>query len=252
MSLRLPVGWYEAGVSSRYGRTEVCLSDAQAGAPCDLRVVVLDQMQSGLSVDNYGGLFAREMGCRPVTAEEITTSYTVRTVGGRSADYRAFTQTCQREYHLEQWTIPTWPAIQIASTDEQPEIAADVHAIVASASFSEPDSGHRVIDHGLLAGHSVNNDRTHLALNRTVWVAGGPNNGHDVDGNPTTYDYTLAPNVRITDHGTLCGDVSDPGTAHTCSLATVLSRIDAHKTGLVSLDFDQSGTVIAINGDYRP
>jgi hypothetical protein len=251
MSLRLPVGWYEASVNTRNGRTEACLSDAQAGAPCDLRVVVLNQPDSRLSVDHYGGLFARELGCRPITAEEVTTSYTVRTVGGRSADYRAFTQTCGRDYHLEQWTIPTWPAIQIASTDEQPEIAADVHAIVASASFSRPDSGHRVIDHGLLAGHSTKDGRTHIALNRTIWVAGGPNNGHDVDGIATTYDYTLAADVRITSHGSLCDNSGDP-TAHSCSLATVLSRIDAHATGPVSLDFDQSGTVIAINGDYRP
>jgi hypothetical protein len=252
MTLRLPTGWYASSLNTRYGRTEACLVDAQPGARCDLSVVVLNEPAADLSVDSYGALFAREMGCRPVTGPGSTTSYGVRKVGGRSADYRAFTQTCGRDYHYEQWTIPTWPAIQIASTDEQPELAADVHTIVASASFSDADSGRRVIDHGLLAGHSTRDGRTHIALNRTVWVAGGPNNGHDVDDNLTTYDYPLAAGVRIIDSGTLCGDVANPTGTRSCSLATVLTRIDGQQTGQVNLDFDRSGTVVAIRGEYRP
>jgi hypothetical protein len=261
LALSLPAGWTADAPQRQAGTTRVCLVGRGGPAGCQLWVAALTSIPASgnLSVDGYGGLLGVEMevcatgpaaGSGPAPT---TTAYAVRTLGGRPAEYRAYAKTCGRPYRAEQWTVPTWPVVQISRPDLPPALVADVHAIVASAHFTEPDSGLRMTDEGLLAAHSTDRSGVvHIRLDRTVRVYGGADNGRDEDSNPTTYDYRLSPGVQVRDSGTLCADTTLPPPGRTCPLSTVLQRSEAGRTGIVHLDFDRSGVVVRINGEYRP
>lgn len=260
LTLSLPGNWHEANPQTGSGRTTVCLAaDAPQPAGCELWVTAMTDGQVGpVSVDSYAGLLPKEAptcvaGNQHGTVD-TTTAYEVRTLGDRKADYRAYTKACDRVYHYEQWTVPTWPAVQLTTTDDQPAVTADVRGIVASARFSTPDSGHRVMDNGLLVRHSTGPaGELRITLDRTIRVFGGPDNGHDVDTSSATYDYRVSPRVRIVDDGLeLCG-INSIAAGKTCPLSAVLSRIDKHQArGIVQLSFDQAGVVVGIDGEYRP
>src|SRR5262249_53515963 len=207
LRLTLPAGWAVARRDTGEGRTTACLEKVPTAGSCDIWVTAVDDPTTGgMSVDEFAGMMTLETGLCPVGAgggELETTGYTVRTLGDRPAEYRAYRRVCGGAVQRpEQWTVPTWPAVQVSALDLRPAARDDVPAIVAGARFTEPDTGRRVTDVGLLTGHSRDaGGSVHVRLNRTVWVAGGVNNGHDMDENPATYDYRLAQSVTIRDSG---------------------------------------------------
>jgi hypothetical protein len=160
LTLSLPDGWTAAAPQTAASRTMVCLTGGGGGAGCDVWVTALTAIPRDeyLSVDTFAGLLAKEpptctAGRYAGSGSMETTSHGVRTLGDHPADYRAYLKVCDRAYHLEQWTVPTWPVVQVSSTDVRPALVGEVHAIVASARFTEPDSGLRMMDAGILAGH---------------------------------------------------------------------------------------------------
>jgi hypothetical protein len=254
LSLTVPTRWRELIRDVRSARTMLCLGGTDAG--CDLWVTTQSEI-GYLDVDLFGSMLTNRepplcsgSGAAGV-ASTTTTAYRGAKLGQRPAEYRAYERSCDRTYEMEQWTVPTWPPAQVTSTDERPELRGQVRAIVASARFSEPDSGRRVTDKGVLTGHSTSGGVVHVRLDRTIWISGGVNNGHDENSNHTTYDYRLSPAVTVTDSGQLCSDALSQS-SRSCPLATLLARIDQGKAGIVHLDFDRQGEVLGIQGEYRP
>lgn len=248
LTLTVPRAW-TATRTDRADQIEMCLA-APGTAGCDLTVAAMTKL-GPVDVDAFGSMLDREPpGCGGPVHQIVTTAYRTSKLGARPAEYRAYRATCDRTYELEQWTVPTWAPVQVIGSDIRPELLDTVRAVVASAAFSEPDSGRRVGDQGLLTGHSGSGASLHISLDRTIWLSGGADNGHDENSNNSTYDYQVAPSVKISDNGQLCADTF--GTNRTCPLSTVLARIDQHRTGVVHLDCNESGVVIAIHGEYRP
>jgi hypothetical protein len=259
VTVTTPTSWRPDGITSDRGRTSACLlgPSSEKDAGCDLTVVAMAGLGPNdfLSTDSYHSFLLDFSGpCGAAGTRYTTTSYGTRQVGGRSAEYRAFDVTCGGSTnHVEQWTVPTWPAVQFSTTDLHPALRGQAETIVASARFNEPDTGRRVMDHGLLVGHTpMTGSVAQIKLDRTIWVAGGANNGHEENSNHATYSYTVSTGVRVNDFATLCADTQATG-SRSCSLATVLQRIDQGRAGLVTLQFDEaSGMVAGIRGDYRP
>lgn len=260
VTVTTPTSWRVRSLDSNRGRTTACLygpggSDKLSG--CDVVIVAMAGLGPNdlLNVDQYQSFSLEGWGnCGGPGSRFTTTSYDIRKVGGRNAEYRAFDMVCGGPtYHVQQWTVPTWPAAQLSTTDQNPAMRDQAEAVVASARFSEADTGRRVTDHGLLAGHTpMTGSVAELKLDRTIWVFGGPDNGHEENSNHTTYTYRVMTGVKVSDFATLCADTQATG-SRSCSLATILQRIDQGKAGLVTLQFDEaSGMVTGIEGEYRP
>jgi hypothetical protein len=255
LTVTVPAGWFERSREDKLSRTTVCLTATAAG--CDLWVTGWDestQPTADLTPDTFASLATKAMAiCDGDQLAVRTTAYSTTTLGDRPAEYRAYDRACDdRTRHLEQWTVPTWPPVQFSSTDRRTDATQAVHDIVASARFSEPDSGHRVMELGYIKGHSTGPDGlVHIKVDRAIRSVGGTDNGRDVNGKDTTYDYRLAPSVRVRDDGQLCAD--SYAVNRTCPLSTALGRL-AHGDAdqIVHLDFDRDGLVVEIVGEYRP
>jgi hypothetical protein len=253
LSLTLPAGWHEVDRANLPDRIEACFGPRTSAEGCPLWVIA--QREDGyVDVDGYASMLTEreKPQCAAKSATTTTREYRTVKLGERPAEFRSFLRTCTRTYQMEQWTVPTWPPVQVVDTDTQPEQRDAIQQIVGSATSSGADSGIRVTDEGLITSFAPTPDLVlHLKLDRTIRLQGGVNNGQDENTNHTTYDYVVADDADVVDNGFLCAD-SVPSATRSCPLSTVRTRAAAGKTGIVHLVFDRNGKVTGLYGEYRP
>jgi hypothetical protein len=265
MAVPVPEGWrldQEPGTPRR-----ACLHPAggATGQDCALLITAYGGYDPAWRFD--GPPF--QVDSPPVTATGCdtqglaTVTSSTQQVGGRQAEFRRFTQQCGGSPRTtEQWTVTSYPVVRFwrSHVDTGPEPV--IHQILDHLSWTAQMTSTRAVDRGYLVSSTGGGGHVHLRLDRTILVLGGPDNGMESNSNTQTYDYPVAPDVRIIDQARLCyNDAESLGGGH-CTLDALLRRLDEGdhradggspvRTIPVVLVRDSAGVVVRIVSQYHP
>lgn len=197
MSLSLPAGWavtpqtYTAGSGPAPGSTVWCIDPMAAKGSCTIFLTSAGTASgNALDVDTEGGWLSNPEFCTGAPLSDKLDAADVRSFGGRSAEYRAWTHTCTNKViHVEQYEVAYAPA-WILYSELADSTVSSVMAFIAQQSVLPPQTlPIRLADKGYVRSVSSTTAGYVITLDR-VYVDPSSSTG-EINNASATYEYTV-------------------------------------------------------------
>ncbi|MFN8084814.1 MAG: hypothetical protein U0Q14_11355 [Dermatophilaceae bacterium] len=193
VELSLPQGWtvkeYPASAGSSPIGTVVCVGP---GAQCPVELAALDPTANPVDIELEGGYLSNPQYCDPsVDGNTRTlTAYSTVAIGGRSAEYRAWTHACAdgTVHHVAQYVVPTPGGYILWSEHADAAITAAMKSIIAESVLPAAKAGGiRLYDQGIVQSMVASGDGFDVTIVRTYGFAAAE--WKQVDDTTHTYHF---------------------------------------------------------------